>query len=537
MNIIQDKLLSDLEIDNKVIPALDKTITIFGKTKFREMFTILYYDEPYLLRRQQIISSIINSNIKNINIVTKSLKQIKKYQDDVSWLFNPISKDISDLYCSYEVLNTKEILTLKNLMKTYSPSLIIIIYLLIYIIFRYYGLSIDIQEYFYSIYEGYKFLIKMLLTFTIDNEYIISFATNFLATLYVFYQIYSLYNSVDSSIIHYNKCYDFKTKFNNIKSILTNINKIYKNDKFMINEKVLIKDDLNIVNEYFTKANSIGSSLVCKKDVEQIETSMNNLLQYVGLVDAFINISRLVTFNKFVFPTFMFNQTKPSITIDGLWSPYINSYNQVKNDCYLGDVYNNLIITGPNTSGKSTYIRSVILSILLSQTIGVSCCDSIVFTPFKNLFTYLDIPNISRNKESLFEAEIMRCMEYCKILESSKEDEFIFTVIDELFTGTNPKEGIASSYAVCEYVGKFSNSINIFTTHFMELTNLEKDYPNHFKNMNFYVIKNSDGSFTRPYKIKDGISQQHIAIELLKNKGYNESIITNALNKLNNLIV
>jgi len=178
--------------------------------------------------------------------------------------------------------------------------------------------------------------------------------------------------------------------------------------------------------------------------------------------------------------------------------------------------------------------------VLLSQTIGVVCCDSIRFTPFKYLFTYLDIPNIVRNKESLFEAEILRCMEYCNILANLGIDEFgnrefSFTVIDELFTGTNPKEGIASSYAVCEHIGKFDNSLNIITTHFMELTKLGDDVPDVFRNMKFFVIKNEDGSFDRPYLIQDGKSEQHIAIALLKNKGYNDEIVNRALDKLKEL--
>ena len=195
-----------------------------------------------------------------------------------------------------------------------------------------------------------------------------------------------------------------------------------------------------------------------------------------------------------------------------------------------------MIITGPNTSGKSTYIRNVMLAIFLSQTLGVCYCDEIVFTPFYSLFTYINIPNIARNKESLFEAEIMRCMDYCKIIEELDENHYLFTVIDELFTGTNPKEGIAGSYAVCDYVGKFDTSLLILTTHFEELTGLASCYPNRFKNMKFSVIKKNDGGFHRPYVIEEGISRQNIAIELLHDKGYNEEIIGRALEKMDELV-
>ena len=68
----------------------------------------------------------------------------------------------------------------------------------------------------------------------------------------------------------------------------------------------------------------------------------------------------------------------------------------------------------------------------------------------------------------------------------------------------------------------------------MQLTDLEKEYPDKFKNMKFYVIK-SDNGFIRPYTIENGKSEQHIAIELLHNKGYNNVIIERALDKLKEL--
>ncbi len=107
--------------------------------------------------------------------------------------------------------------------------------------------------------------------------------------------------------------------------------------------------------------------------------------------------------------------------------------------------------------------------------------------------------------------------------------------MDELFTGTNPKEGIAGSFGVCQYLGSFKNNVMIITTHFKELTNLEKSHKDSFKNMKFSINELYDGSFRRPYKIEDGVSNQNIAIKLLKQKGYHESIINGALDKLDEL--
>ena len=137
-------------------------------------------------------------------------------------------------------------------------------------------------------------------------------------------------------------------------------------------------------------------------------------------------------------------------------------------------------------------------------------------------------------KESLFEAEIKRCIEFCTSIESLKDNQFTFTIMDELFTGTNPEEGIAGSYSVCKYLGDYNNSLLIITTHFKQLTDLEKESPTKFKNKMFTVDINN-GMIHRSYKLHDGISNQNIAIELLKYKGYNNKIIQMALLKLQQL--
>jgi DNA mismatch repair ATPase MutS len=536
MNSISPKILTDLEIHNKVIPHIDKTITIYGKAKFRDLFNIMYNNEQNLLRRRQIIQSILKKQ-KNVKKITIQLNKIKKYEDTVRWLFGTIGKEYKDLYFKREYFNTQDLLSTKNFLKTYSPSFIIIIYLLIFVVLKYYGLSIDIKSYIMGIYESYKMFIISILYLFMENINLISLLTNMFATFYVLYQLYTIYNSFDSSVVHYYKCSDFNKHINKIRNLINCVKEIYRLDKFFTIEKKLISDDIHEMDELYndSKINKIGYNLLLKRDSQTHESKFNKMLQYIGLVDAFISISKLVMYHGYTFPLYDFTkESGPYINATGLWSPYINYSEQVKNNCELGSP-NTIILTGPNTSGKSTYIRNVMLSILLSQTIGVTCCDYLQYTPFTHLFTYLDIPNVSRDKESLFEAELLRCMEYCTILEQLNENEYTFTILDELFTATNPKEGIASSFSVCEYLGKFKNSLNILTTHFMELTKLGYDQPKNFKNMKFTIIENPDGSFLRPYTLETGRSDQHIAIKLLKNKGYNNYIVDRAIEKLKEL--
>jgi hypothetical protein len=556
-----NKLLSDLEIYNKIIPKIDHTITTFGTIKFKSLFDIYHHDSE-LLKRQTIIKNIIKAP-KSTSKKIRKLKIIKNLEKDIDWLFNEElhKKKYDDLYFSSDYLNIRELLSLTNFLKTYSPMFVFIVYIIVYMMFKYMGISVDIVSYMKHIYMSYQLMISSFLYLFIDNQKMVSLLCNILSSCYVFYQLYASYSSVEVATNHYMKCTNFKEKFNNIRLFLDTVNDLINKDKNIIyfynnnkssinnynyhnhqlinNKKIELMQTLNRLKGIFNCSSydffSFGKLLLIKKEVDYIRNEFNILLDYVGTIDAFINLSKLVTVGGFCFPAYDYASKKPYIKSKDLWSLYVNNFNEQKiNDCKMGkNIPNTMVLTGPNTSGKSTYIRNILLTILCAQTICISPCTSIVFTPFYNLFTYLDIPNISRNRESLFEAEVNRCMEFCNTLENMPSNKFTFTIMDELFTGTNPEEGIASSYSVSEYLGHFDNSIMIITTHFTELTKLAYEYPKRFMNKKFFVVKNPNGTFYRPYTIANGVSDQNIAIELLKNKGYNSIIIDRAQQFLN----
>ena len=531
MNIVDQKLLTDLEIYEKIIPILDKTITLYGKTKFKEFFQIFYNDKNHLLRRKNIIESIVNTpNIKKI--IVSNLKKINKLEDNINWFFSKNNDTYDDLCFKIDYLTIDNMLTCRNFLKIYNPGILVIIYLMIYLILRYNGININIKDYIFSIYASYKLFISGLLSFIINDKNMISFLTNILASTYTLYQLYTIYNSIENSIIHYKKCSEFNNKFNNIRKFIDLVKLIFKKDCFFIYEKNLLKEKINKIDKIFSKKllTNIGYKIMLKKNSNVYESDFNSILQYIGVIDSFISISSLLN-DGYTFPYFDYSE-KPSIDANFIWHPCIKPEFRIKNNCKIS---NNIIITGPNTSGKSTYIRSVMLAIFLAQTIGVTCCDKLTFTPFTVLYTHIEIPNIVRDKASLFETEILRCIEYCKLVESLPKNSFIFAVMDELFTSTNPLEGIAGSYGICEYLGQFTNNLFIITTHFQELTKLESIYPDKFKNMKF-IVDIQNNILVSNYKITDGISTQNIAINLLNQKGYNNSIIEKANLKLKDLL-
>ena len=119
-----------------------------------------------------------------------------------------------------------------------------------------------------------------------------------------------------------------------------------------------------------------------------------------------------------------------------------------------------------------------------------------------------------------------RMYEHIQKLKSLEDNKFSFIVIDELFSGTNPKEAIASSFSVANQLGNFNNSISIITTHFNYLTKLEN-----FKNYKMHIEKSKDKKeFVFTYKLKSGISEDYVAIDLLEKNKFGSEIIENAKN-------
>jgi len=190
------------------------------------------------------------------------------------------------------------------------------------------------------------------------------------------------------------------------------------------------------------------------------------------------------------------------------------------------DKPNNILITGPNASGKSTFIKSVVLGVLMAQTISIAPTSEMELTPFKLLNTYLNIPDV-KGRESLFEAEMYRARDHINMVYKLSHDdkEFSLVVMDEIFNSTNYEEGVAGAYIIGKELGKIKNSLTLITTHFNYLTKLSKT--NNYINYKFEVEKVND-QIIKSYKMSEGISKQYLALDMLEKNGYNSDMIHEA---------
>tara|TARA_Y100001970_G_C14201935_1_gene841624 strand:- start:1024 stop:2163 length:1140 start_codon:yes stop_codon:yes gene_type:complete len=291
----------------------------------------------------------------------------------------------------------------------------------------------------------------------------------------------------------------------------------------------------NVYNHKTYQWKDIGTVLYDFWKLRSQKKKLTNLFLFIAKLDAYCSIAQLYkkhtyTKCKICFPYYI-KYTKPIVKYDELWNPILHPNKAIVNTLYITD---NIIITGPNMGGKSTFLRAMMISILFSQTLTISFCKSSSFTPFYYIQTYLNIPDC-KGKESLFEAEMNRAQHYISILDSyinkgkqnqnqNQNQHFSFIIMDEIFSSTNPKEGLAGAYAIANKLYDYKNNISIITTHYTELALLEK-YKK-YKNYKIPIQRDINNNIIYPYKLYRGISQQYIAIELLQKKGFDNKIIS-----------
>lgn len=287
--------------------------------------------------------------------------------------------------------------------------------------------------------------------------------------------------------------------------------------------------------------NNAGKLLASHKLFTEHKDEFADAMYVLGELDAFLSVTTLVqeakdskakhayTFTKFLDRS---QNAKPYIKLANMWNPFLEANiavgNSVEMDAAKG--VQNIILTGPNAGGKSTFLTGVTTSLLLSQTFGIAPAKEAVITPFDKINTYIDIADDIAAGKSLFMSEVDRAQEHLKMLTKLKKHEFSFTIFDEPFSGTNPTEGAAAEYSILESMADYTNTLNIVATHYPIVMLLEKKAPGKgFRNYKVYIKrKQGQKKIGYTYKVIPGRSTQAIAIDILEEQGYDTRLLKRA---------
>lgn len=303
----------------------------------------------------------------------------------------------------------------------------------------------------------------------------------------------------------------------------------------LVSEKLHTLVQLLMTNTFTKKPSYLslkGRVFAAYALMKEIKNDLAPALLALGEIDAYVSSATLYNEyqgkpNGFCFAQYL-QQDTPYIKMDGMWNPFLPSEKAVANSIELGGSKPlNVILTGPNAGGKSTFSKGLTLNVLLAQTIGMVPAAKLALTPFEKINTYMNITDDTAGGNSLFKSEVLRAQELLQTIANLDKKKFSFSIMDEMFSGTSPREGEAAGYAVAKNLGANTHSIAVIATHFPKLKELETT-TGLFKNYQVRVAYKEDGSFSYPFKLEEGAADQNVAIAILQQQGFDTSILNDA---------
>lgn len=199
----------------------------------------------------------------------------------------------------------------------------------------------------------------------------------------------------------------------------------------------------------------------------------------------------------------------------------VSNLEYVSNDCIMDQSICTLLITGPNMSGKSTYMRQLAIIIILAQMGSFVPADYANLPIIDKIFTRIGASDDLVSGESTFMVEMKEAKNaICNATENS------LILFDELGRGTATYDGMSLAAAILEYVNKNIKCKTLFSTHYHELTSLEQRITS-IKNVHVSA-KEENGTITFLHKIKSGAVDKSYGIHVAKLAGMPEELLKKA---------
>ena len=199
----------------------------------------------------------------------------------------------------------------------------------------------------------------------------------------------------------------------------------------------------------------------------------------------------------------------------------VSKIDYVANDCRMSNGVNTLLITGPNMSGKSTYMRQLGIIVIMAQIGSYVPAKAVEMPIFDKIFTRIGASDDLVSGESTFMIEMKEAKN--AICNATAQSLILF---DELGRGTATYDGMSLAQAILEYVSENIGCKVLFSTHYHELTALEKKI-NSIKNVHVSASE-KDGNVTFLHKVVDGAVDKSYGIHVAKLAGMPDGLLKRA---------
>lgn len=331
-----------------------------------------------------------------------------------------------------------------------------------------------------------------------------------------------------------NQAYMKAARSNNSSKIYLQIARALKNVEFHseylkeisknLNEMDKALTELDKINSEFQQRNNgfvylLSNGLFLRDIVLTYKLSVWSS-KYESMVDSWIETVKVLdglnSLSTFAFnnPELIYPEINNSTIIKAkdLAHPILPSNIRIGNDIEISSLHKFLLITGANMAGKSTFIRSIGINLILASSGAPVCATSFSFTPTP-LFSSMRTSDKLMDSSSYFHAELSRLKQ---LREKGEKEESMLVLLDEILKGTNSNDKLQGSKLVLLKLVSM-NMAGILATHDTALGTLKDEYPENFANYYFDFDVDDSDEMHFDYKLKEGVTKNMNAAILLKN--------------------
>lgn len=302
-----------------------------------------------------------------------------------------------------------------------------------------------------------------------------------------------------------------KQEFDRIKKLKSSVR--FKNEKIREKERNLLRLE--------EKREEIEEKAFCEllDSISEHSKIVQQAADFVAQIDAVLSLSTHTVKNGWKKPNIV-NNRGVKIT-DGRHPVVEQNRDFVPNSSMLHDGHDFAIVTGPNMSGKSTYLRQTALIVLLAQIGSYVPAESAEIGIVDAIYTRIGAMDEISHGRSTFMIEMI---ELANILNNSTEDSLV--VLDEVGRGTATSDGISIAQSTVEYLCDFVNPMALFATHYHSLTELAEDFDNVY-NLHVAVDKSKE-SYNFLRKVETGAASKSYGIEVADDAGVPKTVTNRA---------
>ena len=288
----------------------------------------------------------------------------------------------------------------------------------------------------------------------------------------------------------------------------------YHRKQTLSNCERFISEELKQVEEHIvnskTKIEELELQLFqdVKIKIHEYIPRLQRVANTLSDIDVFVSLSDVAEEYGYVKPDF--NDNNVIDIVDGrhpIVERNVSADSYISNDCKVDKDENILLITGPNMSGKSTYMRQLALIVILAQIGSFVPASSASLPIFDKIFTRIGASDDLAGGKSTFMVEMIEAKN--ALVESTANSLLIF---DEIGRGTSTYDGIALAQSILEYINNTIKCKTLFSTHYHELTKLE-NITEGIKNIHVSA-KEDHGKLIFLYKINEGPIEKSYGIHV-----------------------